>query len=146
MVRLQGGAYGCYMNLSNDGNVSLYSYRDPNLLRTIKVYDYTHSFLEKINYSKEDMEKFIIGTVGQTYRPLTPDKKGEAATKNYICNISFEELQQERDEILSTTVEEVKAYAELFDIGMKENYCCVVGNEGKIKEAKEIFNNIEVLL
>lgn len=146
MVRLQGGAYGCYMNLSNDGNVSLYSYRDPNLLRTIKVYDDTHSFLEKINYSKEDMEKFIIGTVGQTYRPLTPDKKGEAATKNYICNISFEELQQERDEILSTTVEEVKAYAELFDIGMKENYCCVVGNEGKIKEAKEIFNNIEVLL
>lgn len=145
-IRLQGGAYGCYIDMSNDGNLAFFSYRDPNLTRTIDVYNETYKFLEDVDFSKEDMENFIIGTVGQVYRPLTPDKKGEKAVGAYISNITYEDIQRERDEILSTTVEDIKSYAEMIKSGMDEHYCSVVGNEGKIKENEAIFNTIIKLL
>jgi len=34
----------------------------------------------------------------------------------------------------------------MIKIGMNENYCCIVGNEGKIKENKTIFNKTSKLL
>lgn len=145
-VRLQGGAYGCYIDMSNDGNLAFFSYRDPNLTRTIDVYNETYKFLENVDFAKEDMENFIIGTVGRVYRPLTPDKKGEKAVGDYICNITYEDVQRERDEILNTTIEDIKSYAKMIKSGMDEHYCCVVGNEGKIKENEAIFNKISKLL
>lgn len=145
-VRLQGGAYGCYIDMSNDGNLAFFSYRDPNLTRTIDVYNETYKFLENVDFTKKDMENFIIGTVGRVYRPLTPDKKGEKAIGDYICNITYEDVQRERDEILNTTIEDIKSYAKMIKSGMDEHYCCVVGNEGKIKENEAIFNKISKLL
>ena len=64
----------------------------------------------------------------------------------YISNITYEDIQRERDEILSTTVEDIKSYAEMIKSGMDEHYCSVVGNEGKIKENEAIFNTIIKLL
>ncbi|WP_454055318.1 insulinase family protein [Clostridium sp. Marseille-Q7071] len=145
-VRLQGGAYGCYIDMSNDGNLAFFSYRDPNLTRTIDVYNETYKFLENVDFPKKDMENFIIGTVGRVYRPLTPDKKGEKAVGDYICNITYEDVQRERDEILNTTIEDIKSYVKMIKSGMDEHYCCVVGNEGKIKENEAIFNKISKLL
>ncbi|GAA0125477.1 insulinase family protein [Clostridium sp. CTA-19] len=141
-VRLHGGAYGCYMVINQDGNLAFFSYRDPNLIKTIDVYNEAYKFLENISFSKEDMENFIIGTVGKVYKPLTPDKKGERAVANYICNITYKDIQNEKNEILSTTIEDIKSYAQMIKKGMEENYCCVVGNEMKIRENEKIFNNI----
>ncbi|HBA03870.1 MAG TPA: hypothetical protein DCW51_07930 [Clostridium sp.] len=145
-VRLQGGAYGCYSDMNKDGNLAIFSYRDPNLTRTIDVYNEAYKFLEEVDFTKEDMEKFIIGSVGQLYKPLTPDRKGEKAVADYICNVTQEDIQRWRDELLSTTNEDIRSYASMIKIGMNENYCCIVGNEGKIKENKTIFNKTSKLL
>ncbi len=145
-VRLQGGAYGCYSDINEDGNLAIYSYRDPNLARTIDMYNEAYKFLEEVEFTKEDMEKFIIGSVGQLYKPLTPDRKGEKAVADYICNVTQEDIQRWRDELLSTTNEDIRNYASMIKIGMNENYCCIVGNEGKIKENKTIFNKTSKLL
>lgn len=145
-VRLQGGAYGCYMNIGRRNNIAFASYRDPNLIRTIDVYDEAFKFLQDINYTKDDMEKFIIGSIGRTYKPLTPERKGEFATRNYISNINYEDLQKEKDELLNTKLEDIKNYSEMIEKGMKENYCCVAGNETEIRKNKEIFDEINILL
>jgi len=145
-VRLQGGAYGCYSNMNKDGNLAIFSYRDPNLTRTIDVYNEAYKFLEEVDFTKDGMEKFIIGSVGQLYKPLTPDRKGEKAVSDYICNVTQEDIQRERDELLSTTNQDIRNYAAMIKAGMNENYCCTVGNEGKINENKVIFNKISKLL
>lgn len=145
-VRLQGGAYGCFTSMNSDGNLAFVSYRDPNLSNTIDVYNEAYKFLENIDFTQTDMENFIIGTVGKVYRPLTPYRKGEREVSNYICNITYEDTQGERDEILSTTMEDIKAYASMIKMGMEQNYCVVVGNEVKIKENKAVFHRISMLL
>lgn len=145
-VRLQGGAYGAIMEMHKDGNLAFVSYRDPNLTKTVSAYNEAYKFLEGADFTEKDMENFIIGTVGKIYKPLTPDKKGEKAVENYICDISYEDTQRERDEILSTTLEDIKSYANMIKMGMDQNYCCVVGNEGRIKENKDMFDKVSMLL
>jgi Zn-dependent M16 (insulinase) family peptidase len=145
-VRLQGGAYGCYMNLDELGNMAVASYRDPNLVETIKTYDETNQFLKGIDYPAGNMEGFIIGAIGGLDQPLKADEKGSAAVRNYICGITDEDIQRERDELLSTTLEDMKAFADMIKKGMEEKYCCVVGNELKINENKNVFDRIITLL
>jgi Zn-dependent M16 (insulinase) family peptidase len=145
-VRLQGGAYGCYMEMNKEGNLAFSSFRDPNLTQTVSTYNEAYKFLEGVDFTEKDMESFIIGTVGKVYQPLTPDKKGEHAVENYICNVSYGDTQRELDELLSTTVKDIKSYANMIKMGMDQNYCCVVGNEGKIKENKDMFDRISMLL
>ncbi|WP_102398739.1 insulinase family protein [Haloimpatiens massiliensis] len=145
-VRLQGGAYGCYMDMRRGNNIAFASYRDPNLTRTIDVYDEAYKFLEGINYAQKDMEKFIIGSVGYVYKPLTPDRKGEKATENYICGITYEDLQKEKDELLNTKLQDIKEFTHMVKEGMEQNYCCVAGNEREIKQNKNLFDEISMLL
>ncbi|HAK44276.1 MAG TPA: hypothetical protein DCM59_18290, partial [Clostridium sp.] len=68
------------------------------------------------------------------------------AVADYICNVTQEDIQREKDELLSTTNQDIRNYAEIIKAGMHENYCCVVGNEGKIKENQTIFNKTSKLL
>ena len=141
-VRREGGAYGCYTFLSRNGNIGVFSYRDPNLKRTIDVFDDTYKFLENLELSKNDMDNFIIGTIGQNYKPLTPKMKAIAATSDYISGITEDYKQKEKDEILSTRLEDVKGYAPMFKEIMNKGLCCTVGNEGNIKKNSDLFNVI----
>jgi len=52
-VRVQGGAYGGFCTLDHrSGNFTFLSYRDPNLLETLDIYDQTTDFLKKTELDK----------------------------------------------------------------------------------------------
>lgn len=141
-VRREGGAYGCYTFLSRNGNIGVTSYRDPNLKKTFEVYNETYKFLENLELSKDDMDNFIIGTIGRTYKPLTPEMKALAAVADYITGITDEYKQREKDEILNTTLADIKGYASMIKDVMDKNLCCVVGNEGNIKKNNDLFDDV----
>lgn len=144
-IRVQGGAYGAFAQFDRSGNVVFGSYRDPNLAETIKVYDETVEYLNNFTnqqVSKREMTKYIIGTMSTMDSPLTPQMKGERADAAYIRNISQADLQQERDEILSTRQDDIKKLANVVDAVMKTNVLCVLGGEQKIKASKELFGKL----
>jgi Zn-dependent M16 (insulinase) family peptidase len=74
--------------------------------------------------------------------PMTPSMKGERATGRYLSHLTFDEVQLERDEVLKTSQEAIRKHAELIDAVMKENNICTLGNEGKIKQNKNLFNTL----
>lgn len=139
-IRVQGGAYGAFFNIGRDGNMFLGSYRDPNLLKSIKAYERTSEYLESFDIDDREMKKYIIGTINRMDSPLTSSMKGEVATARYIRNIGQEDIQREREEVLATTQHDIKNSYKLIEDVMKENYLCVLGNEDKIRGNKEIFN------
>jgi len=140
-VRVQGGAYGSFFNVSRTGNIYFASYRDPNLKKTLEVYNDTAKFIQEFDASKRDMTKYIIGTISRYDYPLTPSMKGEKAVSLYISQISQEDIQKERDEILNTKVEDLKKYAEMIDKVVSENLKCVMGNKEVIKENSDLFDS-----
>jgi len=141
-VRAKGGAYGCSMSISQTGNIVMSSYRDPNLKETLAVYDELPEFVENLDISQEEMTKFIIGAISKIDAAMTAHMKGRTATANYISKITHEELQEERNEILATTPDQLKKYGPMLRQMLAENHRCVVGTEVKINEQSEVFDHI----
>lgn len=141
-VRVQGGAYGAFANFQWGGNTVFSSYRDPNLVETLDAYNKTGDFVRNFDADNREMTKYVIGTISELDSPLTPAMKGFVADEYYIRHITQERVQNERDTILSTRKEDIKALAGLIEDVMKQNYFCVLGSEEKIKANKDIFGNI----
>ena len=64
-VRVSGGAYGGFCDFDTHSGMFTYSsYRDPNLLKTVDVYDGTVDFLRGLELTGDELSKAIIGTIG----------------------------------------------------------------------------------
>jgi Zn-dependent M16 (insulinase) family peptidase len=75
-VRVQGGAYGGFCTLDHrSGNFTFLSYRDPNLLETLHIYDQTSDFLKQVVPDEAELRRNIIGTIGDIDAYQLPDAK-----------------------------------------------------------------------
>ncbi|WP_353094355.1 insulinase family protein [Tissierella praeacuta] len=145
-VRAQGGAYGVGITFERTGHMNIFSYRDPNLRETISVYDNMSDYVASLKLNESDLTQFIIGTISRLEPAMTPHMKGQLGTSRYISNITNEDVQKIKDEVLLTKLDDVKVFAPLLHDTMKQDYLCVLGNENKIKESKELFNNLVKLM
>lgn len=141
-IRVQGGAYGAFAGFDRNGNMFFASYRDPNLKETLKVYDEMYKYLEEFNIDEREMTKYIIGTISKVDQPLTPFMKGERAIEYYIRKITREDVQKEREEILKAGLKELRELSDMMLELMKRNNYCVLGSEMKIRENKDLFDNL----
>ncbi len=144
-VRVQGGAYGCMSNYNRNGDCYFVSYRDPNLKKTVEVYEKAADYVRNFSAKEEEITKFIIGTLSDLDIPLTPSGKGSRSLAAYMSGVTEEMLQKERDEILSVSEETIQGLAAYIDAFMEEECICVVGNEEKIKEEKDLFFSVSPL-
>lgn len=141
-VRVQGGAYGAFGRFDRNGNIFCASYRDPNIKETLNAFNGLGSYIREFEADEREMTKYIIGTISEMDAPLTPSMKGERADAQYFSHLSMEEIQRERKEVLKTNLEDIRSCANLINGAMKENYLCVLGNEAKIKQNRELFNKL----
>ena len=142
-IRVQGGAYGAMVHFTRQGGLFFGSYRDPHLKRTLETFDKTADFLKNFDVSEREMDKYIIGTMSKIDKPLTPSLKGQVAADLCLKNITYEDRQKSRAEILSTRQNDIRALEKIVRDCMKENNICVFGNEEVIKKNSEIFKSIK---
>ena len=141
-VRVKGGAYGCMSGFSRTGEGYFVSYRDPNLERTMKVYEGIADYLRNFTVSDRDMNKYIIGTMSNIDQPMTPSAKGDRSFNLYMNKVSTETIKKERLQILEAGQEDIRKLADVVEAVMKAGQVCVIGSEEKIEEAKDMFKNV----
>ena len=139
-VRVKGGAYGCSLSLSISDDIIFGSYRDPNCINTYNVFDSASNYLENFDPTEEEFTSYLIGTIAKIDPPASIFSKVCTADKNLMCNISVERLEKLKKEILETTVETIKSYAQLFKKIAQLSILCTVGNEEKICEYDRLEN------
>ena len=144
-VRVKGGAYGVMCAFGNDGNGYMVSYRDPNLVETNEVYEGVPDYLSHFDADERDMMKYIIGTVSELDTPLTPRAKGRRSCNAWLTGVTFEDVQRERDEVLAADAQKVRSAADMVSAILSDGYICALGSEGKIEQAKDLFDTIRVL-
>ena len=84
-VRVQGGAYGGHCMFDRySGGFTFVSYRDPNLLATLDVYDRTARFPAQAELDDAELTRNIIGTIGDVDIYRLPDAKGFASMQRYL--------------------------------------------------------------
>ena len=144
-VRVKGGAYGCMCNFGKSGESYFVSYRDPNLEKTIEIYEKAADYIAGFEADERIMTQFIIGAVSELDTPLTPAQMGNYSLSGYMTHYTMERVQKDRDELLATdaaTIRNLAAYIRAF---MSDDCLCVVGNEQKIKEQKNLFLHTDYL-
>ncbi len=141
-VRVKGGAYGCMSSFTRSGEGYFVSYRDPNLKRTMAVYEGVADYLRNFTVSGRDMDKYVIGTISAIDQPLTPAAKGERSLNLYLNHVSAEMIQEERNQILDAGQDDIRRLASVVEAMMKAEQICVIGSENKIEENKEMFEHV----
>ncbi len=136
MVRLQGGAYGAFSLLDNLSGVFAYlSYRDPNLLKTLSIFDESGDFLRKLQLSDQELTKSIIGAIGRRDQYMLPDAKGFTSLKRTLSGVTDEYRQRIRNEVLATTAGDFASFGEVLDSVAHAGRVVVLGSEDAVKVA-----------
>lgn len=144
-VRVKGGAYGCMCNFGKAGESYFVSYRDPNLEKTIDVYEKAADYISHFEADERTMTQYIIGAVSEMDMPLTPAARGIYSLTGYMTHYTYEQLQKDRDELLAADADTIRSLAEYIRAFIEDDCLCVVGNEEKIKENEKKFEVIEYL-
>lgn len=144
-IRVKGGAYGCMSNFNRIGEGYFVSYRDPNLKKTLDVYAGVPEYLKNFTVSERDMTKYIIGTISNIDQPMTPAAKGDRSMNLYMNHLTEEMIREERMQILGATQEDIRNLAAIAEAVLECNQICVIGNEEKIDEEKDVFGEVTAL-
>lgn len=144
-VRVKGGSYGCMCNFGKSGESYFVSYRDPNLEKTIDVYEKAADYIEHFEADERTMTQYIIGAVSEMDMPMTPAAKGNYSLSGYMTHYPYERVQKDRDELLATQVDTIRGLSAYIRAFMEDDCLCVVGNEEKIKEQKGLFKSTDYL-
>ena len=130
---------------TRNGNGYFTSYRDPHLARTNEVYEGIPEYLEQFTAEEKEMTKYIIGTFSAVDAPLTPAAKTGRSATAYLTGVTEDMLKKERAETLNATQEDIRSLAGIVRAVLKEEAFCVIGNEQKLIEEKELFQELKNL-
>lgn len=135
-VRVQGGAYGCMCGLDRmSGAFFMVSYRDPNVLPTLAVYDGAARHLASHELSWEELNAAIVGAIGELDAYLLPDAKGSAAFARILNGDTAELRQQLRDEILGATADDFRQFGQALEAFTAQGRICALGGSALEKAA-----------
>jgi Zn-dependent M16 (insulinase) family peptidase len=139
-VRVMGGAYGGFCTFSPySGFFSYLSYRDPNLSKTLDIYDAAGDAViaaaEQMETDPEMLSQAIIGTIGEMDGALSPNQKGFTQLQRWLVNESPEYRQNFRHEILNTKPADIKAFGERLK-QMKNPSTAVISSQAAFEAAK----------
>ena len=141
-VREQGGAYGCLCNFLRNGREFFVSYRDPNIDRTLEVYDKVAEYVAGFEADEEEMTKYIIGTISSVDAPMTPSIRGRRDMTNYMSELSDEERIKTKKQILTADSESIRSLKDVILEFMDSSKICVLGDGKKIDECCNIFDSV----
>ena len=148
-VRVQGGAYGAFSPFNRfTGAIAFVSYRDPNCAETLNVYGQTGQYLKNLDLSAEDLEKAIVGAIGDIDAYMLPDEKGLVSMKRHLTGVDAVQRQRLRREVLGTTEKHFREFGELLERTVPAGVTVVLGPEelsGRLTEAG-ISMNVEKIL
>lgn len=133
VIRVQGGAYGTGLSISECGNACFHSYRDPSADRSLTCYRQTADFLEQFCASNPDLTGLIVGTIAESDPLRLPQAMGKTGDLLWLKGSSHQERCKLRQEILSTTPDDIKAFIPALRRLSTEGSICVIGGKEKVE-------------
>lgn len=63
-----------------------------------------------------------------------------------LSGLTYEDLKKEREEIINVTQDDIRALDKLIQAVLAQGNICVIGNESKIEEDRELFKEVKNLM
>ena len=114
-------------------------------METYQIYQKAADYVAAFDADERDMTKYLIGAIAKLDAPMTPSAEGAFSQSCYFAGITDEQLQKERDQVLSTDAAAIRALAPLISAVTESGIICAVGGEGKIEKNRENFKEVKDL-
>lgn len=136
-IRVKGGAYGafCMFDVLSRG-LTLVSYRDPHINRTLKAFDASARYLRDLTLSAQELNKAVVGAVGDLDAHLLPDAKGHTSLRRHLTGQDDAFRQQIRDQVLATTAQDFTAFADMLEQLAHNGRAVVMGGAEALDRAE----------
>jgi Zn-dependent M16 (insulinase) family peptidase len=109
-IREKGSAYGSGLDISSNGVLSFFSYRDPNLQRTIDIMDKSFNWASNANnFSVQDVNEAKISIFKELDLPSMPGNHGVGT---FISGINDSMRQQNRDNVFAVEKNELVQFVQ----------------------------------
>ena len=135
-IRVKGGAYGafCIFDALSRG-LTMVSYRDPNIVKTLEAFDATADYLRADPIGEDELNKAVVGAIGDLDAHLLPDAKGHVSLRRFLTNQNDAFRQRVREEILACSAADFRAVADVLDVFGEQGRVVVMGGETALNEA-----------
>ncbi len=142
-IRVQGGAYGAFGSYDHFCNVMAFSsYRDPNILETLQAFQESGRYLAREELDPDEVEKAVIGAIGEMDSYQLPDAKGLSSMVRYLTRITDEYRQSIRDQVLDAWAEDFRDFGMSLDKALKQGQgvICILGAQEQIEQHAHELN------
>lgn len=138
-IRLKGNAYGTGASYSpTEGTLHLYSFRDPAITRTLKVFAALPDFARQADWTQEDVDRSIIGIAKNEERPIRPESATLMALRHHLLGLTNEYRDAFYAATLSATPASVKnAIARLDADALRRGSICIASSRENIELANQ---------
>ncbi len=135
-VRVKGGAYGTGYNVSPNGNIGAYSYRDPDPVNSFRAYSEGAAYLQEAG-DHIDLEQMIIGAIAAGDPLLSPAAKIRVSDVRKFREVSYENMCKARENTMTMTKDDMKELAVILGEAMADSTQCVVASADTVEKLKE---------
>lgn len=138
-IRVLGGAYGCMSIFKREGYYALMSYRDPHVSNTNKIFYGVGEFLKNLNKSQDEVEKYIIGSIGMFDNPESIVGKHKRNVAAYFTSMTDSDYNSYRHDMLDMKAKDFNDLEIIFK-NVKDAGACALISENKVEEAKKEYD------
>lgn len=140
-IRFGYGAYDNIVNFSST-NFMLISYRDPNIRETFDIYKGLPDFIRNLDITQEELDRYILKAFS-TYTATQGELSQAGSTmNNYLMGYTTEDQLKVLEEIKSTTVDDLKNSAEMFENLIANGVWSTVGSMEKIDANRDLYDAV----
>lgn len=116
-IREKGGAYGGFaLYNAEEGIFSFASYRDPNIRRTLEVYQNACDYIKGGSYTDEDIKEAVLQVCSEIDKPDTPGPASIKAFYRELLGLTDEKRRQFKASLLGLDKKRIIAAAERYFI------------------------------
>lgn len=126
-IREKGGAYGAgASNGPIKGIFTFMSYRDPNPMNSLKVFQNSGIFARDRAWSEREIEEAKLGIFQGLDAPMSVDEEG---SRYFMSGVTHEMDQRWREQVLDVTAKDVNEVADRFLVNSSRRATCVLGEK-----------------
>ncbi|SEA25927.1 hypothetical protein SAMN05660420_01633 [Desulfuromusa kysingii] len=136
-IREKGGAYGGMAGYNSEsGLFSMLSYRDPQLLRTLQVYDQAIDWAVAGDFPADSIKESILAVFGDLDKPHSPAGAGADEFANLRQGMTLDMRNRMRQQLLAVDAEALQRVAEKY-LKNGESSVAVLAGEAALQQANE---------
>jgi len=146
-IREKGGAYGGMAGFNPESGIfTLLSYRDPQIVRTLGVYDAAAQWAASGDFTPQAVDEAVLAVFSDLDRPLSPAGRAAREFANLLQPLDIDSRQHYRQRVLQVGRDDLSRVADRYLVQGRDQASSAIlaGPEALSKANRELGETIRI--